>query len=242
MTPRHSPFHPPRFAWIAPLALALAFGPAAASAQAAPHKTAVPAAKTQAPKAAPAQRTPAAIQAATADYALVGRLEYAGGLGLAIPFESGVNAGFKVAGGAFYGLQTLKPGLVLQVGGTVGWTYNGYPSPIDGSLNTFEVLPTARLRLAVQPRLFVYGDGGLGLAFVHSRSTMPGFPAIPPFPAIPSTTVSNTDAALLLKLGGGIGYDIQPNLSLTFEPAFNIYMKSGSMTQFTMLVGALYRP
>lgn len=247
MTLRH---RQSRFAWIAPLALALAFGPSAASAQAAPRKATTPAAKTPAapaPKAAaapaPAQRTPAAMQAAATDYALVGRLEYSGGLGLAIPFESGVNAGFKLAGGAFYGLQTLKPGLVLQVGGTVGWTYNGYASPLDGSLNTIDLLPTARLRLAVQPRLFVYGDGGLGLAIVHARITVPGVPPIPPFfPGSPSTTASSTDAALLIKLGGGIGYDIQPNLSLTFEPAFNIYVKSGSITQFTMLVGALYRP
>ncbi len=169
-------------------------------------------------------------------YALVGKLEYAGGLGLAVPFESGVNAGFKLAGGAFYGLQTLKPGLVLQVGGTVGWTYNGYASPIDGSLNSIDLLPTARLRLAVQPRLFVYGDGGLGLAFVHYKAT------ISLYPGGPSFSSSGTDTALLVKLGGGVGYDIQPNLSLTFEPAFNIYLKSGSMTQFTMLVGALYRP
>jgi opacity protein-like surface antigen len=245
MTTRYSQS---RIAWIVPLALALAFGPEAASAQAAPRKTTAPAAKTPAapaPKAAaaPVQRTPAAIQAAATDYALIGRLEYSGGLGLAIPFESGVNAGFKVAGGAFYGLQALKPGLVLQVGGTVGWTYNGYPSPIDGSLNTIDLLPTARLRLAVQPRLFVYGDGGLGLAIVHARITRPGIPPLPPFyPGTPSTTESDTTAALLIKLGGGIGYDIQPNLSLTFEPAFNIYVKSGSITQFTMLVGALYRP
>lgn len=237
MNPLHSP---PGFARIIPLALALAFGPAVASAQAAPRKTAAPAAKAPAapaPKAAaaPAQRTPAAIEA-SADQALIGRLEYTGGLGLAIPFESGVNAGFKLAGGAFYGVQTLKPGLVLQVGGTVGWTYNGYASPIDGSLNTIELLPTARLRLAVQPRLFVYGDGGLGLAFVHYKTS---FTVLPGFPSV---SASGTDAALLIKLGGGIGYDIQPNLSLTFEPAFNIYAKSNSVTQFTMLVGALYRP
>jgi opacity protein-like surface antigen len=230
-----------RIVWIAPLALALAFVPAAASAQAAPRKTAAPAAKTTAAPvtrttAAPAQRAPAAIQAAPAESDLIGRFEYEGGLGLAIPFESGVNTGFKLAAGAFYGLQTLKPGLVLQVGGSIGWTYNGFASPLDGSINTIELLPTARLRMAVQPKLFVYGDGGLGLAFVHEKITIPGFFGFP------GASSSATDAALLLKLGAGIGYELQPNLSLVFEPAFNIYVKSGSMTQFTMMVGALYRP
>jgi opacity protein-like surface antigen len=238
-----------RLAWIAPLALALAFGPALASAQAAPRKTPAPATKTTAAPAskttaapaskttaAPVQRAPAAIQAAPAESDLIGRFEYEGGLGLAIPFESGVNAGFKLAAGAFYGLQTLKPGLVLQVGGSVGWTYNGFASPLDGSINTIELLPTARLRMAVQPKLFVYGDGGLGLAFVHEKVTIPGFFGFP------GASSSATDAALLIKLGAGIGYELQPNLSLVFEPAFNIYVKSGSLTQFTMMVGALYRP
>jgi Outer membrane protein beta-barrel domain len=226
MTPLRSPS---RIGWIAPLAFALALGPAAASAQTARTGT-TPASKTAA---APAQRQPARAMAPSADAALIGRFEFEGGLGLAIPFESGVNTGFKLGAGAFYGLQTLRPGLVLQVGGTVGWTYNGYPSPLDGSLNTIDLLPTARLRYAVDHKLFVYGDGGLGLGILHSSFTIP----LPGFPA-----VSSTDAALLIKLGGGIGYELQPRLSLVFEPAFNIYVKSGSITQFTMMAAAIYRP
>jgi hypothetical protein len=221
-----------RIGWIAPLALALALGPAAASAQTARTGT-TPASKTAA---APAQRQPARAMAPSADAALIGRFEFEGGLGLAIPFESGMNTGFKLGAGAFYGLQTLGHGLVLQVGGTVGWTYNGYPSPLDGSINTIDFLPTARLRYAIDPKLFVYGDGGLGLAVIHSSFT---FPTLPGFPTISG---SSTDAALLIKLGGGIGYQLQPRLSLVFEPAFNIYARSGGFTQFTMMAAAIYRP
>jgi opacity protein-like surface antigen len=237
MTTHHSPS---RIGLIVPLALALALGPAAASAQGARRASPAPAARTPA---APAQHGPAAAQAWSGDGSLIGQLEYEGSLGLAVPFESGVDAGFKLSAGGFYGLQTLKPGLVLQIGGSIGWTYNGYASPLDGSLNTIDLIPTARLRYAVDRKLFVYGDGGLGLGFVHASVTVPGLPPIPPFfPGSPPTTATSTDVALLIKLGGGIGYEIQPRLALVFEPAFNIYLKSGSITQFTMMAGAIYRP
>jgi opacity protein-like surface antigen len=175
--------------------------------------------------------------APSADAALIGRFEFEGGLGLAIPFESGMNTGFKLGAGAFYGLQTLGHGLVLQVGGSIAWTYNGVPSPLEGSFNTVDLVPTARLRYAVDKKLFVYGDGGLGLAVIHSSFTFP-----PPFPGFPTVSGSSTNAALLIKLGGGIGYELQPRLSLVFEPAFNIYARSGSFTEFTLMGGLLYRP
>ena len=227
------------------LALSLALAPPAAGAQGPSHKAPASSGKT-ASRAAPAKSAPEAAPAAVAsstDASLVGRLEFEGGLGFAVPFESGVGTGFKLAGGAFYGVQTLMPGMILQVGGTLGWTRNGYDSPVDGSLDTVDLLPTARIRMAMNPRIFLYGDGGLGLGIVHASVTVPGLPAVPPFFAgTPSTTATSTDAALLIKLGGGVGLDLQPNLSLVLEPAFHIYVKNGSITQFTVLAGVLYRP
>lgn len=224
---------------LAVLALSLSLAPLAAGAQGPTRKAA--------PRSAPAKSepgaAPAAAVASSTDASLVGRLEIEGGLGFAVPFESGVGTGFKLAGGAFYGVQTLMPGMILQVGGTLGWTRNGYDSPVDGSLNTVDLLPTARIRMAMNPRIFLYGDGGLGLGIVHASVTVPGLPAVPPFFAgTPSTTATSTDAALLIKLGGGVGLDLQQNLSLVLEPAFHIYVKNGSITQFTVLAGVLYRP
>lgn len=202
--------------WTLPLAVALALAAAPAGASAQPRRQSSPSSFTSAP--------------------LLGRWEVGGGLGLAIPFESGLDTGFKLAGTGLYGQSSLGSGALLQLGGTLAWTYNGYGGPVDGSLNTIDLLPLARLRFTLSPQLFAWADGGLGLAIVHASVTTRGFGAVPPI------TVSNTDAALLVKLGGGLGFELQPGLALTLEPAIHFYAKDGSVTQLTLLAGLLFRP
>ena len=48
----------------------------------------------------------------------------------------------------------------------------------------------------------------------------------------------STSGAFMLKLGGGIGYDLNEKISLVGQPALNIYLKSGSMTELSLMVGA----
>lgn len=168
--------------------------------------------------------------------ALLGRWELEGALGFAIPFENGLNTGFKLAATGLYGQTSLGSGTLLQLGGTLAWTYNGYGSGVDGSINAIDLLPLARVRFTLNQQLFAYADGGLGLAIVHGSLT------IPAQAPDPSTTTSSTDAALLVKLGSGLGFELQPNLALSLEPAFHFYAKSGSITQFTLLAGVIYRP
>jgi len=125
---------------------------------------------------------------------------------------------------------TLGSGMLLELGGTLAWTYNSLSRTASGSVNSFDLLPLARLRFTLNPQIFVLADGGLGLAVVRASSTAGG------------VTRSHTDAALLVKLGSGLGFDLQPNLALTIEPALHFYAKGGSITQLTVLVGILYRP
>ncbi len=168
--------------------------------------------------------------------ALLGRWELSGALGFAIPFENQLNTGFKLAGSALYGQASLAGGTVLQLGGTLAWTYNGYASGVDGSVNAIDLLPMVRVRFTINQQLFGFADGGLGLAIVHGSMSIPNQAPAPP------TRSTSTDAALLVKLGGGLGFELQPNLALTLEPAFHFYAKSGSVTQFTLLAGVIYRP
>jgi len=209
-----------RLALSALAALALAAAPAPAAAQSAAKR--------------PLSEKMAAVRDPSA--ALVGRWELSGALGLAIPFENELNTGFKLAATGLYGQASLGSGTLLQLGGTLAWTYNGFGVGFDGSVNSVDLLPLARLRFTLSPQLFAFADGGLGLAIVHVNQTIP---AVAPAPALTRTT---TDAALLVKLGGGLGFELQPNLAITLEPAFHFYAKSGSITQFTLLAGAIYRP
>jgi hypothetical protein len=165
-----------------------------------------------------------ASTAPAASHALLDRWEAGAGLGLAIPFESGIDTGFKLGADAFYGLTSLSPSTILQVGGKFAWTYNSFSSS-SGSLNSIDLLPVARLRAAITPQVFGFGDVGLGMAVVRGSVS----------------SANSTDAALLLQLGGGLGYHLNPQLALTFEPAFNIYAKDSSITQFTLMVGFLFR-
>jgi hypothetical protein len=209
-----------------------------------PAEEAKPAAAPQ--KAAPAAEKPAAAPPAprreevppppprrahrpVADpvHPLLVKLEAEGLLGLSIPFESGINTGFKLEAGAFYGIKELSPTMLLQIGGKVAFTYNGMPSPIDGSFWLFDIVPIARIRFNIADKLYAMADGGAGLGIAHSKVTIPFF----------GTQTSN-DAAFLLKLGGGIGYDINEQISLVGEPALNIYIKSGSTTELSLMVGA----
>jgi opacity protein-like surface antigen len=163
--------------------------------------------------------------------ALIGRLELGGSLGLAIPFESGIDTGFKLNGAAFYGVMPLAPRVILQLGGNLAWTYHSASSPVDGSFTFWDILPTARARMSLDQRLFAYGDLGLGIGLARASINVPGF-----------GTQTASDTAFLLKLGGGVGWDLNPQLSLVGEPALCIYMKDGSTTELTLMFGVLYRP
>lgn len=187
-----------------------------------------PAPREEAPE-RPARRS---ARAAEPTDDLVGKLEVEGSLGLAIPFETGMNTGFKLNAGGYYGLMQLTPTILLQVGGNFGITRNGYDVPsipgvsTSGSTWLFDFLPTARLRFAINEKLHAMADGGLGLGIAYTSFSGGGI------------SQSDTSAAFLLKLGGGVGYDMNEKLSLVALPAFNIYVKDGSVTEFTLLVGA----
>ncbi len=213
--------------------------PAATSEKAAqPAAAEKPAAVQPAPESrpAPAPREepappprPRAARAAP-QHPLLGKLEVEGSLGLAIPFESGMNTGFKLNAAGYFGFMPLGPTMLLQLGANLGFTYNGMPSPVDGSFIVVDLLPTARLRVTLNDKLWAMADGGAGLAIARSKVTIPFF-----------GTQTSTDAAFLLKLGGGIGYDMNEQLSLVALPALNFYIKDGSTTEFTFLVGATMR-
>ncbi len=155
----------------------------------------------------------------------VGSMYYTAGVGLAVPFESGMSAGFKVDGGGFYVLQALNATTFLDLGGNLAFTYHGG----DFSTWMLDLLPTARLRFAVAPQWSLYADGGLGLGIVGVSYDIPYY-----------GSYSDSTVAFLFKFGGGAAFRASPQLTLLFEPAFNFYVKDGSFTSFSMLFGARF--
>jgi len=192
------------------------------------------AALAQAKKAPTPTPAPRAATAAPAASPMVGRWELGFGVGLATPLETGIDTGFKSAFQGFYGLASLTPTTTLQLGGSAGWSYNG--GPLRYALHSFDLLPVGRLRAQVAPSLVLFGDFGLGLAVLRTSQDVPLGPG---GALVPQTT---TDTSAIIRLGGGLGFDLGRQWSLSLEPAFCIYARSSSVTQFTLLLGALYRP
>jgi hypothetical protein len=182
--------------------------------------------------AAPRDTASRARKAVESSSSGVGKLDAEALLGLGIPFESGVNTGFKMEAGAFYGLQELSPTMLLQIGGKLAFEYNGLADAYafgssGGSFFFFDIVPTARLRFTINDKLYAVADGGAGLGIVHFSYDVPGF-----------AKFSDTSGAFLLKLGGGIGYDVNEKFAVVGQPALNIYLKSGSVTVLSLMVGA----
>ncbi len=152
----------------------------------------------------------------------VGSSYFGASFGLAVPTESNVNVGFKLNLDGFYVAQQLGPGLFLDVGGNLGFTYTG-TAVADVSVNYWDILPTGRLRYAIDPAWSVYGDLGLGIGVVSASSSF--------------GSASNTD--FLMKIGGGAAYKVSSQWLLVAEPAFNVY--AGDWTVFTLMLAAQYR-
>jgi len=204
--------------------LAAALLPLGASAQA--RKTPAP---TPAPAAAPRAAAPAPAASPVS-----GRWELGFGAGLATPLESGIDTGPKAAVEGLYGLRSLTPSTVLQLGGSLAWSYNAGTQ--GSSLHTFELVPVARVRAQVAPAFLLLGEFGVGLAVLRAREL------VEQGAGQPLVAQTNTETSAVIKLGGGLGYDLGRQWSLTLSPAFCIYARSSSVTQFTLLLGALYRP
>ncbi len=146
----------------------------------------------------------------------VGATDYSLLLSLDIP-PSGYDVGPRVSGEAMYGFMDLAPALRLDLGGRMAFAYHSISaySPYDAALWSMEFIPDAKLRYAVNDDLGVYGDFGLGLAFMHQ-----GHP--------PAYGGDDNTVALAVQFGAGVAYAITPSMNLLGEVRFDVYTKSGA--------------
>jgi hypothetical protein len=153
-----------------------------------------------------------------------GNLEFGGEFGLAIPFDSGPNIGFKLAPELIYMFPEFTPSVAFGVGGQLAFSLHPF-GDFSSTWWFMDIVPIGRVLFAVTPKVGIYGDLGMGIGLVHA--SVAGF--------------STTDTAFLLKFGGGAQIKLDQKLSFTAGPAFNFYVKSGSATVFTIMGGLLYK-
>jgi hypothetical protein len=141
-----------------------------------------------------------------------GAFDFSGLLSLDIP-TSDLDVGPRVTGELMYGAYDIAPQLRLLVGARAAFAYHSHTA---GSLWLLEAVPDVKLRGALTEKLGVYGDIGLGLAFLHTSVDIPGGSA------------TDNSVPLTIQFGIGASLALTPDLSLVSEFRVDTYTKSGS--------------
>ncbi len=138
---------------------------------------------------------------------------------------------FKLNGDLQYTVSEISPKTYFDLAGHVGFGFGSHTF-------IFEMVPKARIRYAVDSKLSLYGDGGLGFALEH----VSGVDVFDPFTGQTITVGGGTNGFGLLRFSGGIQYKVTPTVILVGEPVgLNIYFGSGTGFMYSFMVGALFR-
>jgi hypothetical protein len=148
-------------------------------------------------------------------------------------------------------LETLTPrttlGLVLSLGMVHASDSKSISVPggfglptvvsLKWSANAFELVPSARLTFAFAPKLWVYGDGGLGIAYTASTGATL---AVPGLGTVKAGVSDGTGA--VLRLAGGLVFAPTQDLRLGAELiGLDIHFGSGLGSSFSILATASHR-
>jgi hypothetical protein len=155
------------------------------------------------------------VLAADSEKSDAGPISIGGSLG----FQSGNGlTQIRLAAEGQYALSKLAPKVEFDLAGHIGLL-------TGDSVTTFELIPAARVRYLVDPKLSVYGDGGLGIAFA----------------SFSAGNVSVSETWIAIRFDGGGQYNLTPNFAVFGELGFTVYSGTGSGTQFGLSAGGLYR-
>jgi hypothetical protein len=152
-------------------------------------------------------------------------------LGGTLGFGAGDFTTFKLNGDLQYGVAEIAPKAFFDLAGHIGFGF--------GDLFVFEVVPKGRFRFALDNRLSLYGDFGIGFAIIHNS----GVDVLNPFPPpIFISAGSYTDTFGIFRFGFGLQYKLTSAAILVVEPVgTNVYFGHGTAFQYSFLVGALFR-
>ncbi len=139
--------------------------------------------------------------------------------------------------------QQLSPQVKLSFVGSLGYSRLSWDVPFgDLTANVVKIVPAARFTLPLNPQFEVFGDAGLGLAYVSMKYEANVF----------GQTFSASDSSLniMMRLGAGAFYLVNPQLKLgamiELDPVFGDYGYAangigGSQNTFLFQVGAMFK-
>lgn len=141
--------------------------------------------------------------------------------------------------------RDLSPEVKLSLVGSIGysrltWEENYFKL----TANVIKLVPAARFTMPLNPQFSVFGDAGLGLAYigVKAESNIPNFPF--------NFSASDSSINIIMRLGVGAFYHVNPQLKLgamlEFDPVFGDYGYAGngiggSQNTFLIQVGGMFK-
>lgn len=150
-----------------------------------------------------------------------------------IGFESGDLDGFDLRLDGELPLQALSPQIDLSGVASLGfWRSSKDIAYGDVKMTILKLIPAARFTLPASPQLSLYGDAGLGLyrASFESRETIPLFGV---------HEQEWDEVSLLLRLGAGGFFQVNPKVRLAVEFDLTPYLGDVDATTWALLIGAM---
>lgn len=190
-------------------------------------------ASTSKPKSATGSARPAS-SSSTAGTALEG-LEVGGFLG----YETDDLSGLSLRLDGELPFRELTPQVKMSLVGSLGYSRLTWDEPgWKLTANVIKLVPAARFTMPLNEQFSVFGDAGLGLAYVRGKIEYPA-----------GTFADRTDSTinLMMRLGVGAWYQANPQLKLgamlELDPIFGDFGFSGADSQTTVLikVGAMFK-
>jgi opacity protein-like surface antigen len=122
----------------------------------------------------------------------------------------------------------LGNGLRLDLGGRASFAYHSRSQTIaltnvGGHIWSLDFVPDGKILYGINDKFAVYGDFGLGLAYLDQTAEATGVP-----------TASSSSVQLTIQFGGGVSYAISPTMNLLGEIRINVYTGSGTGTFFAL--------
>lgn len=145
--------------------------------------------------------------------------------------------------------RQLSPQVKLSLVGSIGYSHLTW-DPIPGwklTTNAVKLVPAARFTLPLNEQFSLFGDAGLGLIYVSGKAE---YSYYDPFFGTRSGSYTGTSTNLMMRLGIGAWYQVNPQLKLgaliELDPVFGDYGYSGngigsSQNLWLLQIGGMFK-
>ncbi len=187
-----------------------------------------------APRAAPAAKTRSVESASPMDNVTIGGF---------VGYESDDLSGPALRLDAEVPFRALAPQVNLSWVGSIGFSHlskdvGGYGVSADWTANILKLIPAARFSFAVNPQFTLFADGGLGL--YYASQTVEAV-AWDPFNGYYKVSGSKSETSLMMRIGGGAWYEVNPKTRIGASIEFDPYFGDFDQNTFVIQAGAMFK-